>query len=96
VSRNTQADSAKTGDATSNLTLLNLTGHNVIAENAVLVFVNVFGKWVGLIMDAPQGATSAVLGGGVSSNTLNPSLPEGTLRSIHNKSNPFAKHIYKH
>jgi hypothetical protein len=77
VSGNTKAGSATTGDATSSLTLLNLTGHNVIAENAVLVFVNVFGKWVGLIMDAPQGATSAVLAGGVKSNTLNPSLPEG-------------------
>lgn len=78
VDNNTQAGSAKTGDANSQVTLLNLTGHNVVAENAVLVFVNVFGKWLGLIMDAPQGATSAVLGGGVQSDQLNSSLPEGS------------------
>lgn len=93
VSRNTKAGSAKTGDATSNLTLLNLTGHNVVAENAVLVFVNVFGKWVGLIMDAPQGATSAVLGGNVSSNTLNPSLPEGSTTLNNTNQNTITNNL---
>ena len=93
VSRNTKAGSANTGDATSNLTLLNLTGHNVVAENAVLVFVNVFGKWVGLIMDAPQGATSAVLGGNVSSDVVNPSLPEGTTTINNTNQNSITNNL---
>lgn len=52
------------GDALTNLTILNLTGENVVAENSLLVFVNVLGTWVGLIMDAPTGTTSAALSGG--------------------------------
>ncbi len=61
---NGQAGNATTGDATTNVTLLNLTGHKVIGSNSLLVFVNVLGKWTGLIMDAPAGATAAELGGG--------------------------------
>lgn len=70
VKDNSSAGSANTGDAQTNLQILNLTGHEVVAENAVLVFVNVKGKWVGLIMDAP-GATAAAFGSGVLSNTVN-------------------------
>ncbi len=69
VLNNTSAGDAKTGKSDIRLTLLNLTGHQVIAKNAVLVFVNVFGSWLGLIMDAPQGATSALIGGDVDKNT---------------------------
>ena len=68
VSGNTTAGNATTGDASTNVTLLNMTGKDVVAENALLVFVNVLGSWVGLIMDAPAGTTSAALGGNVSSN----------------------------
>lgn len=63
VAGNTSAGSANTGKATTNVTLLNLTGKQVIAKDALLVFVNVFGKWVGLIMHAPAGSTSALIGG---------------------------------
>jgi hypothetical protein len=78
VKDNTSAGSAQTGTATTNLTILNLTGHKVDAAKSLLVFVNVLGKWVGMIVDAP-GATSAALGSGVthddttisSTNTLN-------------------------
>jgi len=73
VSGNTNAGSAKTGDSSSNVTLLNLTGQSIVGKNAILVFVNVLGHWVGLIMNAPEGTTSAVLGGnataGSNSNT---------------------------
>lgn len=62
VANNTQAGSATTGPANTNVTILNLTGKKVVAKDAILVFVNVFGKWVGLIMDAPQGSSSAALG----------------------------------
>lgn len=69
VDGNTQAGSATSGTAATNLVLLNLTGHNVVAKDSLLVFVNVLGHWVGLIVDAAPGATSAVLGNGVTSDT---------------------------
>lgn len=71
VSKNTQAGNATTGNGQTNVTILNLTGRNVVAANSLLVFVNVLGQWVGVIMDAPAGSTSAALGGGVSSNSIN-------------------------
>ena len=71
IANNTSAGSATTGDAQTNLTVLNLTGREVNAKNSMLVFVNVLGKWVGMIVDAP-GATSAALGNGVTvNNTVN-------------------------
>lgn len=69
VTGNTTAGSATTGDAKTNLVLLNLTGHQVVAKDSLLVFVNVLGTWVGLIVDAAPGATSAALGNGVTTNT---------------------------
>lgn len=73
VSKNTQAGTATTGTAKTNLTLLNLTGQSIVGKNVILVFVNVLGKWVGLIMNAPAGTHTAVLGGGASihANTAN-------------------------
>ena len=68
VSGNSSAGNATTGSAANNLTILNLTGRDIIGSNAMLVFVNVLGKWVGMIVDAP-GATSAALGGGITSDT---------------------------
>ncbi|HSX47035.1 MAG TPA: hypothetical protein VLF87_03555, partial [Patescibacteria group bacterium] len=73
VSGNTTAGNATTGDASTNVTLLNLTGKQVVGKDALLVFVNVFGKWVGMILNAPIGSTSAVIGntGPDSTNTSN-------------------------
>jgi hypothetical protein len=68
VAKNTSAGNASTGDATTNITVLNLTGRQVIGKNALLVFVNVLGTWVGMIVDAPAGTTSAALGGGITDN----------------------------
>lgn len=69
VTGNTTAGGATSGDALNNLTILNLTGRQVIGSNALLVFVNVLGDWVGLILDAPAGSTTAALGGGINNNT---------------------------
>lgn len=69
VLNNTTAGNATTGTAATNLTILNYTGHEVVASNSLLIFVNVLGRWVGLIVDAPAGATAAVLGNGVTSHT---------------------------
>lgn len=68
VANNTEAGAAKTGSANTNLTVLNLTGREVVAKNSLLVFVNVLGKWVGLIVDAPVGATAAMYGSDVTKN----------------------------
>lgn len=70
VSGNESQGGATTGSAQTNLTILNLTGHQVTAANSLLVFVNVLGTWVGMIVDAP-GATAAMLGNGVVSDTTN-------------------------
>lgn len=71
VADNTTGGSATTGTAKTNVVLLNLTGHQVVAQNSLLVFVNVMGTWVGMIVDAAPGATSAALGTGVTTNTAN-------------------------
>lgn len=69
VSGNTAAGGATSGQATTSVTAFNLTGSNVIGANDLLVFVNVLGNWVGMIMNAPAGATAAELGGGINSAT---------------------------
>ena len=65
---NTSAGNATTGNADTGVVIFNLTGHEIIAKNSLLVFVNVLGKWVGVIVDAPAGATSALIGNGVTKN----------------------------
>ncbi|MET0979705.1 MAG: hypothetical protein ABWX90_00420, partial [Candidatus Saccharimonadales bacterium] len=74
VANNTTAGNATTGNAATNLVLLNLSGHQIVANDSLLVFVNVLGQWVGLIVDAPNGATAAALGNGVTTNTATPDL----------------------
>ena len=74
VSGNTTAGSATTGDATTNTVIFNLTNHAIVASNSLLVFVNVLGRWVGVIVDAPTGATAAAIGSGVVSDTVSPNL----------------------
>lgn len=71
VDNNTSAGNATTGNASTNLTVLNLTGRQVVGKDAMLVFVNVLGKWVGMIVNAPAGSTSAALGGDITQNTDN-------------------------
>lgn len=72
VQGNGSQGSATSGNTQTNLTILNLTGHEVNAANSLLVFVNVLGTWVGMIVDAP-GATAAALGNGVTSSKINAS-----------------------
>lgn len=67
--QNTTAGNATTGDAKTNIVIFNLSGHAIVASNSLLVFVNVLGQWVGVIVDAPAGATAAAIGNGVTSNT---------------------------
>lgn len=68
VAQNTTAGNATTGNANSNITVFNLTGSQIIGRNSILVFVNVLGKWVGMIVNASSGTTAAQLGGGITGN----------------------------
>lgn len=65
---NTEAGNATSGNANTNVVIFNLSGHEIIASNSLLVFVNVLGKWVGVIVDAPVGATAAAIGSDVKNN----------------------------
>lgn len=87
VDNNTSAGNATTGNANTNLTVLNLTGKQVIGKDALLVFVNVLGKWVGVITNAPNGSTAAALGGGLTENTqlsTDTSITDNTNSTINN------------
>ncbi len=74
VAGNTRAGNATSGDADTNLVIFNMTGHEIVAANSLLVFINVLGSWVGVIVDAPQGATAAAIGSDVTKNDIHPSL----------------------
>lgn len=65
---NTHTGNVGSGQANTNVTILNLTSNQTVGKNALLVFVNVLGNWVGLILDAPSGTTSATLGDSASSS----------------------------
>jgi hypothetical protein len=82
VDKNTSAGNATTGTAGTNLVVLNLTGQKVVASNSLLVFVNVLGTWVGMIVNAPAGATAAELGSGVTGNV---SAPESLTTTTNNQ-----------
>jgi hypothetical protein len=71
VASNTNAGTATSGSGGTNVTLLNLTGSNTVGKDDLLVFVNVLGKWVGMIMNAPVGSTAAELGGNITSSGPN-------------------------
>ena len=68
VTDNTTAGNATSGNAMTHITAFNLTGSKIVGANDLLVFVNVLGQWVGLIVNAPAGATAAELGGGITQN----------------------------
>lgn len=101
--KNTNVGNVTSGTATTNITAFNLTGSQVIGANDLLVFVNVLGKWVGLIVNAPPGTTAAELGGGIvssgpdSTNTNNTTVNNNsdttnkTTQQINNNINVNAK-----
>lgn len=71
IMNNTSGGSATTGNALTHITAFNLTGSKIVGSNDLLVFVNVLGQWVGLIVNAPAGSTAAELGGGITQNNTN-------------------------
>lgn len=74
IADNTKAGDATSGNAETNLVIFNMTGHEIVAANSLLVFINVLGSWVGVIIDAPAGATAAAIGSGVEKHEVDPSL----------------------
>ncbi len=70
IDNNTQAGNAVTGNALTNVEIFNMTSHDIIASNCLLVFINVLGEWYGIIVDAPVGATAAMIGSGIESNNV--------------------------
>ena len=72
ATNNTSVGNVTTGDANTNVQVFNLTGQEIIGDNALMVFVNVMGSWVGFIVDRPAGDTSALLGGGIDTNKALP------------------------
>jgi hypothetical protein len=89
-SRNTDAGSANSGSADTAVTIFNLTGSQIVGNNCLLVFVNVSGQWVGVIMNAPAGATAAALGGGATASD-NATVTANTNATITNNIDVNAK-----
>ncbi len=70
ISNNTKAGSARTGDAATNTSTMNLVGEKYKGKNGLLVFVNVLGKWIGLSIK-PVTKNSVTNTGPNSNNTIN-------------------------
>jgi hypothetical protein len=86
VSGNTTAGSATTGTAANKVTVFNLTGSQFIGADTMLVFVNVMGQWVGVMMNAPSGTTAAAYGSGVASNTVATAVSKADVQVTNNQS----------
>ena len=70
VENNRRGGDATTGDAANNLNIINMANRQIVGGNVLLVFVNVLGTWYGVIMDAPEGQNTAVLGGDITQNSI--------------------------
>ncbi|HEU4966061.1 MAG TPA: hypothetical protein VFT53_01085 [Candidatus Saccharimonadales bacterium] len=90
VTGNTEAGGATSGNASTAVTIFNLTGSEIVGTNCLLVFVNVSGHWVGVIMNAPAGTTAAALGGNAT-QTANANVAADTNASITNNIDVNAK-----
>jgi hypothetical protein len=88
VSGNTTAGSAQSGAATTKVTVYDISSKSVTAQDAILVFVNVMGEWVGFITDAPTGARSAMITDGdasvMTTAAQNTTITDDTTISIEN------------
>jgi hypothetical protein len=69
-----------------------MTGDQIAGKDILVVFVNVKGKWVGMLFNAPAGAQAAVIGGGITSNTQGAAAASSTTdQSITNTINVSAR-----
>lgn len=92
VANNTTAGNATSGNAQTSVTVFNVTGRTIVGSNALLVFVNVLGEWVGFLVDAPSGTTAAMYGGDITQNSLggNAEYDVDTNATINNNVNVAA------
>ncbi len=93
VSSNTTGGNATTGNASNKVNVLNLTGSTIIGKDCLLVFVNVLGNWVGMLVNSPTGSTAAALGGNLTTNSTNnatANLNSTTNQAINNNINVSA------
>lgn len=71
VTSNTNGGNATTGDASTNAKQANIIGQNTTGTKGLLVFVNVLGKWVGTLWNAPSSSTIAGTGANSNNNIYN-------------------------
>ena len=71
---NTEMGEIGTGNATTNQSLFNMANTSIFGDNAVLVMVNVLGRWVGKIMTLPGTGVSqsALLTGNAAATETGP------------------------
>jgi len=81
---NTIAGNSTSGTAATKVTIFNLTGAQLVGSNCMLVFVNVSGNWVGVIMNAPAGTTAAAIGDVTTKFNSDATVAAQTNNSIHN------------
>ncbi|MDB5167691.1 MAG: mucin7-like protein [Candidatus Saccharibacteria bacterium] len=82
VVSNGTAGNATTGNAATGLTIYEVTGQQLNAANSLFVIVNVLGEWQGTIVASNQGAMTAFLADGVTTNSTLSSAsntPPGTV-----------------
>lgn len=70
VANNTSAGNATTGAANTSVNSMNLIGQNITGKNGLLVFVNVLGKWVGMVINPNTGQAIITNTGPNSNNTI--------------------------
>jgi len=79
------AGNATTGNALTNVSICSVANSQIVGGNVLLVFVNVMGKWVGLLLNEPAGSTNAAIGGQISQDTS--SLPTNVSAVNNNRIN---------
>lgn len=98
ISSNTEAGSATTGQAGTSVNTQNIVGQNITGKNGILVFVNVLGQWIGMVVGPAQTTatitntgpdSSNVIGGGDSNRSLSVNATENSL--INNNINVVAE-----
>lgn len=84
---NGTAGNATTGNASTTLNIYNLLNSDIVGGNVLLVFINVSGTWVGVLLNEPVGVTSAAIGGGIQQDTPIPTSASLTNTNDENINN---------
>jgi hypothetical protein len=93
AAQNTSIGDTTTGDSNTNVSVYNLTGKQIVGKNALMVFVNVLGSWVGFIVDSPEGSKTALLGSNVESTNTQPIARANTVETNTTSTNKINNNI---